>query len=84
MSDAPQTRVKDVNYYMELPYAIRLVPPDPKHPDDTWFAEILELKGCMTSGDTREEVLKKIEEAKYTWIEMSLEHGDPIPEPHRD
>lgn len=83
MSDVQQTTTKGVEYYMALSYSILLIPPDPDHEDDTWFAEVPELKGCMTSADTREEVLVMIEDAKRTWIEGSLEYGDPIPEPTR-
>lgn len=69
---------KDLSYYIALPYSILLIPEE----DGGWFAEIPELPGCMTFGDTKEEVLELIEDAKLTWISGSLEAGDPIPEPH--
>ena len=72
---------KDLTYYMSLPYSIFLIPPDEK--DSRWFARIPELDSCSTYAESREEVLEMIEDAKYTWLEVSLEHGDPIPEPHR-
>ena len=67
---------KDLEYYLALPYSILLVPDE-----DGWYAEIPELPGCMTAGDTKEEVLELIEDAKQSWLIVSLEHGDPIPEP---
>ena len=76
--------VKDIDYYMALPYPILLYPPDPIHPEDGWAAEIPNLPGCGTSAETKEEIFALIEDAKYTWLEVSLEHGDPIPEPRRD
>ncbi|MDP8952409.1 MAG: type II toxin-antitoxin system HicB family antitoxin [Actinomycetota bacterium] len=48
---------------------------------DGYFAEVVELPGCMTEADTLEELWPMIEDAKRGWIEVSLEHGDPIPEP---
>lgn len=69
---------KDLNYYLLLPYSI-LLTPDTE--DGGWLAEIPDLPGCMTFGDTKEEALEMIEDAKITWIEGSLEAGDPIPEP---
>ena len=73
--------VKDLTYYMSLPYSILLIPPDAE--ETTWFAEIPELKGCMTYADTKEKVLAMIEDAKLTWIAGMLELGYPIPEPNR-
>jgi antitoxin HicB len=71
--------IKDIAYYMSLPYSVRLYPPYGEV--KTWFAEIPELAGCMTYGDSREEVLSLIEDAKRVWIEGSLAYGDTIPEP---
>jgi predicted RNase H-like HicB family nuclease len=73
--------IRDIEYYMSLPYSVRIYPPygDVR----TWFAEVPELPGCMTYADTRKDVLKMIEDAKETWIEGSLSFGDFIPEPER-
>lgn len=68
---------KNLEYYMALPYSIVLTP----SADGGWLAKIMELPGCMTFGDTQEEVLELIEDAKLTWIAHSLEMGDLIPEP---
>ena len=37
--------------------------------DDGWVAEVPSLPGCISQGDTREEVLRNIREAIETWIE---------------
>lgn len=68
---------KQISYYLNLPYSILLVPDE----EGSWFAEIPELPGCMTFADTKQDALEMIEDAKRTWLEMSLKHGDPIPEP---
>ncbi len=63
--------------YMKLPYTIRIIPEEA----GGYFAEIQELPGCMTQGDTIEELMKNIEEAKELWIESALEIGKEIPLP---
>jgi predicted RNase H-like HicB family nuclease len=75
------TMTKDINYYMNLAYPILLTPPEQE--EDGWYAEILLLDSCATSGDTQAEVLTGIEAAKRLWLEMSLEQGVTIPEPER-
>jgi predicted RNase H-like HicB family nuclease len=49
--------------------------------DGFWFARIPLLKGCMTHGDSREDALTMLDDAKRLWLETALEAGIPIPEP---
>jgi len=70
---------KDLAYYMALHYSILLTQAD----DGSWFAEIPDLPGCMSFGETQQEALDMIEDAKLTWISGSLEAGDLIPEPKK-
>lgn len=37
------------------------------------------LKGCVSQGETREEVLKNIKEAMEAYVEALLEDGLPLP-----
>lgn len=67
---------KTLDYYLTLPYTIEIIPDD-----GAWFAHIKELPGCMTEVDEWDEILPAIEDAKRLWLEVSLDHGDPIPEP---
>jgi antitoxin HicB len=46
-----------------------------------WVAEIAELPGCIGAGDTPEEALLALEDAKISWIEIALADGKLIPEP---
>jgi antitoxin HicB len=39
------------------------------------------LPGCMSQGDTLEEAMMNIEEARVAWIETAWECGDAIPLP---
>ncbi len=66
-----------LKYYMGLPYSIRIIPEEA----GGYFVEIEELSGCMTQGDTVEEVIKNINEAKELWIESAIEDGIEIPKP---
>lgn len=68
--------LKTLDYYLNLPYAIEIVPDD-----GAWFVQIKELPGCMTEVDTWEEIRPAIEEAKHLWLEVALERGREIPEP---
>ena len=68
---------KLVEYYMSLPYKIEIIP----DPDGGYVAEVKELKGCITQGDTIEELFEMIEDAKRSWLEVAIEDGIEIPLP---
>ena len=68
---------KTFEHYQSLPYTIELTPDE----DGVWFASIPLLKGCMTQGDTRDEALIMLDEAKELWLETALEEGIHIAEP---
>lgn len=59
-----------------IPYQIALTPEY-----GAWTATIPDLPGCMAVGDTPQEALELIHDAKYSWISASIEKGLPIPEP---
>ncbi len=69
--------VKDIHYYLALPYTIEIVQEDA----ETWFARVKELPGCITEGDSAKEATEMILDAMKAWIEVALEDGQPIPEP---
>jgi antitoxin HicB len=68
---------KDVKYYMNLPYRIVIQ----KDPYGGFFAEVEELQGCMTQGETYEEAYNNILEAMEGWLEVAIERSIAIPEP---
>lgn len=71
---------KDINYYKELDYKSIIT----RINDESgvyFHGQILELDGCQSHGETQEEALKNLEEAKELWLEVKFECGDPIPEP---
>lgn len=49
--------------------------------DQSFGAYVPDLPGCVAVGETREEVLKLIEEAIEFHIEGLQEDGQPIPRP---
>ncbi|MBM7644446.1 antitoxin HicB [Scopulibacillus daqui] len=72
-----------MNYYMNLPYSIII-----KRVNDEsgryYFADILELDGCHSHGNTPEEAYKNVHEAMEGWLKTKLDFGDPIPEPKEE
>ncbi|NPV27225.1 MAG: type II toxin-antitoxin system HicB family antitoxin [Firmicutes bacterium] len=75
--------MKDLNYYLNLNYEIKLRQLTEEE-GGGWFAEIPLLPGCMSDGETAEEAIKNLIDAKNCWIETALELGRPIPEPFAD
>jgi len=67
----------EVAKYMAKPYSRVLVP----DPAGGYFAEVLELPGCFTQGDTPEEAVRNLEEAMSGWLLSALDAGQVIPEP---
>ena len=70
--------MKTVDYYMELPYRMEIVP---DKDEGGFVATFPELPGCITVGETIEEVIQNIVDAKRAWLESELEIGAMIPEP---
>lgn len=71
---------KSLEYYLGLPYTIELR----NFPREGCFARVKELAGCLSQGDTVDEAVANIQEAMQLWLEVSLDHGDPIPEPRAE
>jgi predicted RNase H-like HicB family nuclease len=60
-----------LDYYLSLKYPISIYPEE----EGGYTALIPDLKGCMTQGETLEEVVKNIEEARELWIETVYYSG---------
>lgn len=71
---------QNIKYYLNLDYTIRLK----QNQDGSYFAEIEELSGCMSEGDTKEKALEMIEDAKKAWLQIAVERNITIPEPQKD
>jgi predicted RNase H-like HicB family nuclease len=49
--------------------------------DCGYIADIQDLEACSAFGETQEEALAELEQAKYAWLEAARETGKPIPPP---
>ena len=72
-----RNEIKDkVEYYMSLPYKINIIKENGRY-----FAEVSELCGCMTEGESVEEVWSLIREAMRGWFEVAIEKNIEVPLP---
>ena len=49
--------------------------------DNAFIAEVPELPGCLSDGDTYAEAVANAEDAMRAWIETARELGREVPEP---
>lgn len=72
--------MKKVKEYMKLPYNYII-----QHVEDEsgkyYYAKVLELDGCQSTGETFEEAYNNLKEAMEGWIETKIENGFEIPMP---
>ncbi len=47
--------------------------------DGRWSADIPSLPGCAAWGYTREEALEAIQDGAQAYLEVIIEHDDPLP-----
>ncbi|MEQ4489687.1 MAG: type II toxin-antitoxin system HicB family antitoxin [Dehalococcoides mccartyi] len=71
------TKRKPLEYYLGLEYSVTLIP----DPTGGYVAKIEELPGCLSQGETKEEALENIEDARKLWTETMYEDGQDIPLP---
>jgi antitoxin HicB len=50
-----------------------------QEPDGGYVATVPVLPGCVSQGDSREDVLKNIREAMDLYVEDCIASGDPVP-----
>lgn len=71
---------KDLNYYLNLPYRVEVIPDEE---EGGYAFRIPELPGCITTANTLEEGFRLLDDAKKVWISTCLEDGISVPEPSR-
>jgi antitoxin HicB len=71
------TSPRSVDDYMKLSYSIQLTPDE----DLGWFADVRELPGCMSDGDSPDNAVKNLKEVMREWIAAALEDIGTIPLP---
>lgn len=67
---------KNVEDYMNLPYTVELTPDE-----NSFFVKVKELDGCMTVGNSAQDALEMLDDAKREWLTAALEEGVDIPLP---
>ena len=67
-----QDQMKTIDEYMAMDYKLKIV----EDPDEGGFVAFYpELPGCITCGETLEEVAQNALDAKRAWLEAALEDG---------
>ncbi|PZO60324.1 MAG: toxin-antitoxin system HicB family antitoxin [Phormidesmis priestleyi] len=77
MNNKKDNEKKPFEFYFQLNYPITLYP----EAAGGFTAEIRDLPGCLSQGETVEEAYGMIAEARELWLEVAYEYGDPIPMP---
>lgn len=73
---------KKVQEYMKLPYHY-MIQPICDESGTYFYAHIVELDGCQSTGETYEEAYENLKEAMEGWIETKLENKFEVPLPAR-
>jgi antitoxin HicB len=68
---------RPLEYYLKLKYPVTIH----EAPEGGYVAEIEDLPGCLSQGETVEEALQLIGEARCLWIESAHEDEKEIPSP---
>lgn len=68
----------NVQEYMKLPYDI-IIKQITDESGTYFYAAVLELDGCQSTGETYQEAYEGLQEAMEGWIQTKLEHGFPVP-----
>lgn len=63
--------------YLNLNYPITFYPEN----EGGYTVIIQDLEGCISEGDTLEEAMKNILDAKQAWLKTAWKYGDFIPLP---
>jgi antitoxin HicB len=71
------TKPKTLEDYLALVYPITLYP----EPEGGYTVMIKDLPGCISVGETLEEAVENIKDAKESWLETAWEFKDHIPLP---
>lgn len=72
--------MKKVDEYINLPYNY-IIQPVQDESGNYFYARVLELDGCQSTGETFNEAYENIKDAMRGWIETKLENGFEVPLP---
>lgn len=84
MRSKTRSSSKKIKDYKALSYPIT-IEQDSDTDNQIYFkAEITDLPGCSVHGETVDEVIRKIQDAKISWIKTSISKGLEIPLPETE
>lgn len=71
-----------LEYYVKLPYTLVITPEE----SGGFFVKVEELPGCISQGNSIEEAISNIEDAKRVWLKTALERKieTPLPDSMRE
>lgn len=72
--------MKSAEDYIKLPYNY-IIQPINDESGYYYYARVLELDGCQSTGETFEEAFENIKDAMKGWIKAKLEGGFEVPMP---
>ena len=72
--------MKNIEKYLKLPYNY-IIQPINDESGFYFYAHVLELDGCQSTGETFKEAYDNLKDAMKGWIETKLEGGFEIPMP---
>lgn len=72
--------MKDIQEYLDLPYNY-IIQPVNDESGFYFYARVLELDGCQSTGETFEEAYENLKDAMKGWIEAKIEGGYEVPLP---
>ncbi|WP_017295968.1 type II toxin-antitoxin system HicB family antitoxin [Geminocystis herdmanii] len=72
-----QDKLTTLKDYLNLNYPITFYPEN----EGGYTVIIQDLEGCISEGETLEEAMENILDAKQSWLETAWEYGDNIPFP---
>lgn len=73
--------MRTLEEYLDLPYTIEIVHDHDDDGNEGFVAEVRELPGCISQGETIEEAAVRVADAMTSWISIAIEDGIAIPEP---
>ena len=76
--------MKTIEYYMGLDYPATILRHVSRKDETYWIAKNFDLPGCMSDGETPNEAIRNLADARLGWIESYLEDGLEVPEPSKD
>ncbi len=76
--------IPDLQYYLNRPYNIHVVPDCGSDGEQLYFATVAELPGCESHGATPEEAARNVRDAMSLYLSSMLEDGLVPPEPQEN